>query len=190
MLAEAFDDDPAFRHVFPDPARRPRDLAWFMGCVVRYVERAPEGLILDEPHEAERVAVTLAFEAPARFRYGPGRMLAAGFGAAIFRLAPRSLRRFWAAADENERQHDRAGLDRHLYLGFMGTVPAQQGRGHGSRLLRRFCEIADERGLPAYLENSNPANLGLYERFGFQTVLEWDLSDGGPPMQGMVRPGP
>lgn len=187
MLAEAFDVDPGFQHVFPsEPARR-RVLPWFMGCVVRYVERSPRGLIWEERREGKLVAIALAVEAPARFRYGTGRMLAAGFGAAPLRMTPRSLRRFLAASAENERQHDRAQLDDHLYLAFLGTLPAHQGRGHGGRLLARFAEAADARGLPAYLENSNPTNTPLYERFAFEVALEWALPDDGPPMLGMIR---
>jgi len=158
-----------------------------MRCVVRYVERSPEGLVWEADRHRELVSVALAVEAPARFRYGIGRMLAAGFGAAPLCMTPSSLARFLAVSAENERQHDRAGLDRHLYLAFLGTTPAHQGRGHGGELLARSSEACDHRGLPAYLENSNPANTSLYERFGFEVVLEWALPGRGPPMLGMVR---
>ncbi|MGF1507898.1 MAG: GNAT family N-acetyltransferase [Myxococcota bacterium] len=186
-MAEAFDDDPGFTHIFPSPTARLRVLPWFMGCAVRYVARLPSGVVMEERHQTELVALSLAIEAPGRFRYGVGRMLAAGFGTAPLRMSARSLSRFLTASTENERQHDEAQLDRHLYLAFLGTVPERQGRGHGSRLLQRFVELADERGLPAYLENSNPANTGLYERYGFTTTREWNLPDHGPRMLGMIR---
>jgi len=38
----------------------------------------------------------------------------------------------------------------------------------------------DREQKPAYLESSNPANLSLYERHGFEVVAE--VSEGGSPI--------
>ena len=37
---------------------------------------------------------------------------------------------------------------------------------------------ADAEGLPCYLESSNPLNVGLYERHGFEVTREHHLPDG------------
>jgi len=58
----------------------------------------------------------------------------------------------------------------HWYLPLIGVDPACQGRGFGSALLRFALERCDGDGLPAYLESSNPRNIPLYERHGFETV--------------------
>jgi hypothetical protein len=44
----------------------------------------------------------------------------------------------------------------------------------------------DETGLPAYLESSNPRNIPLYERFGFELL---GVIQGGdfPPITPMLR---
>ena len=60
----------------------------------------------------------------------------------------------------------------HSHLGPLAVMPEMQGRGIGSRLLTRYCEIVDEGGGAAYLETDQPKNVRLYERFGFRTVAE------------------
>jgi GNAT superfamily N-acetyltransferase len=56
------------------------------------------------------------------------------------------------------------------YLPLIGVDPGCQGRGHGSALLRYALEQCDRDGLPAYLESSNPRNIPLYQRHGFEIV--------------------
>ena len=58
----------------------------------------------------------------------------------------------------------------HLHVDPLGVETDLQGRGIGSQLLRRFCEMADEASLPGYLETDTPENVRLYERFGFQVT--------------------
>lgn len=58
----------------------------------------------------------------------------------------------------------------HWYLPLIGVDPACQGRGFGSALLRYALERCDAERLPAYLESSNPKNIPLYERHGFEII--------------------
>ena len=58
----------------------------------------------------------------------------------------------------------------HWYLPLIGVDPSSQGRGFGSALLRYALERFDQDGLPAYLESSNPRNIPLYERHGFEVT--------------------
>jgi ribosomal protein S18 acetylase RimI-like enzyme len=77
--------------------------------------------------------------------------------------------------------------DPHWYLPWLGVDPARQGRGLGSLMLKHTLRRVDETGLPAYLESSNPKNVPLYERFGFEVL---GLIQGGdfPPVTPMLRP--
>jgi len=75
----------------------------------------------------------------------------------------------------------------HWYLALIGVDPAQYGRGHGSAMTRFALERVDRDGLPAYLESSNPANISLYERFGFQVTGSLAVAD-APKMYPMIRP--
>jgi ribosomal protein S18 acetylase RimI-like enzyme len=72
------------------------------------------------------------------------------------------------------------------HLPFIGTDPMNMRNGYGSALLRHGLEICDREGSVAYLESTNPANLSLYVRHGFEvlgTIQEGRM----PPLFPMVR---
>lgn len=56
------------------------------------------------------------------------------------------------------------------YLAVLGTDPDHRGRGIARRLLERTLERCDVEGLPAWLETTEEATAGMYERFGFETI--------------------
>jgi ribosomal protein S18 acetylase RimI-like enzyme len=58
----------------------------------------------------------------------------------------------------------------HWYLAMIGVDPARQGRGYGSAILKESVRRCDEDGVIAYLESSNPKNVPLYERYGFEVM--------------------
>lgn len=74
----------------------------------------------------------------------------------------------------------------HWYLPMIAVDTAFQGQGHGSALLKHALAICDREGVPAYLESSNPRNLSLYRRHGFeQTGLI--QAGSSPPVYPMLR---
>jgi ribosomal protein S18 acetylase RimI-like enzyme len=75
----------------------------------------------------------------------------------------------------------------HWYLAIIGVDAAHQGRGLGARLMEAALERCDAEGLIAYLESSNPANVSLYRRHGFEVIGEIQAGD-APPIQPMLRP--
>jgi len=56
------------------------------------------------------------------------------------------------------------------YLPLIGVDPTCQGRGYGSALLRYATDRCDRDGVAAYLESSNPRNIPLYQRHGFEII--------------------
>ena len=56
------------------------------------------------------------------------------------------------------------------FLPLIGVDPARQGHGYGSALLRHAVERCDRDHALAYLESSNPRNIPLYERHGFEIL--------------------
>lgn len=58
----------------------------------------------------------------------------------------------------------------HWYLPIIGVDPAQQGRGYGAALMRHAVQRFDADGVVAYLESSNPRNISLYQRHGFEIL--------------------
>jgi len=58
----------------------------------------------------------------------------------------------------------------HWYLPAIGVEPLSQGKGYGSALLARGLQVCDLEHVAAYLEATNPANIPLYQRFGFEVI--------------------
>jgi ribosomal protein S18 acetylase RimI-like enzyme len=76
--------------------------------------------------------------------------------------------------------------DAHWHLAFIGVDPAQHGRGIGAALMRHTLAVVDAQHLHAYLESSNPANVSLYRRHGFEVIREIRVG-GSPPVIPMLR---
>lgn len=76
----------------------------------------------------------------------------------------------------------------HWYLPLIAADPARQGEGLGTALMEAAIARIDADGRPAYLESSNPRNIPLYERFGFERVGEI-RTETSPVLTPMVRRG-
>lgn len=74
----------------------------------------------------------------------------------------------------------------HWYLPMIGVDPAHQGSGIGSALMAESLKAVDRDGLPAYLESSNPRNIPLYQRHGFEVIGEIQ-SGSSPVLRPMLR---
>jgi ribosomal protein S18 acetylase RimI-like enzyme len=74
----------------------------------------------------------------------------------------------------------------HWYLPMIGVDPMHQGAGIGSALMTEGLKAVDRDGLIAYLESSNPKNISLYERYGFEVIGEIQ-SGNSPVLRPMLR---
>lgn len=74
----------------------------------------------------------------------------------------------------------------HWYLPMIGVDPANQGAGVGSALMTEALKAVDRDGLVAYLESSNPRNISLYQRHGFEVIGEIQ-SGSSPVLRPMLR---
>jgi ribosomal protein S18 acetylase RimI-like enzyme len=74
----------------------------------------------------------------------------------------------------------------HWYLPAIGVEPMFQGMGYGTALLARGVEVYDGGHVAAYLEATNPANIPLYRRFGFEVVGEIQAGS-SPSITPMLR---
>jgi ribosomal protein S18 acetylase RimI-like enzyme len=98
-------------------------------------------------------------------------------------VAPQKRESMAAVVEEMVRHHPQ---EPHWYLPMIGVEPAQQGRGRGAALLRAALQRVDADGLPAYLESTNPRNVPLYERHGFEVIGEIEVGT-CPPIVPMLR---
>ncbi|MFL6397850.1 MAG: GNAT family N-acetyltransferase, partial [Nitrososphaeraceae archaeon] len=74
----------------------------------------------------------------------------------------------------------------HWYLPLMGLDPSQQGKGFDSALLQHTLIQVDRDNRLAYLESSNPRNIPLYKRHGFE-LLGTIQSGTSPSIAPMLR---
>ena len=74
----------------------------------------------------------------------------------------------------------------HWYLPMIGVEPNAQGRGLGAELMRHAVARCDQEGALAYLESSNPRNISLYLRFGFEIIGEIQIG-AAPVVTPMLR---
>jgi ribosomal protein S18 acetylase RimI-like enzyme len=78
----------------------------------------------------------------------------------------------------------------HWYLNMLATHPDWQRQGLGAALMTQAFAIADEQGLPCYLETETADNVAYYRHHGFEVRSEWDLAtahERGPHLWGMLR---
>ena len=74
----------------------------------------------------------------------------------------------------------------HWYLPLIGVDPAHQGNGLGDALMTYALQRCDRDHVPAYLESTNPRNICLYRRHGFE-VLGTIQAGSSPPLAPMLR---
>jgi len=172
VITLAFVTDPMVRWAFPDPAT--------------YLAVMPQ--------------VAAAFGGNG-FPHGAAHVIEGGMGAAMWLppgVAPDAER--LATLTDTHAPKERAGdmvqifdqMDRYhptypcWYLPLIGVDPAHQGQGCGSALLRYATTRCDSEGMPAYLESSNPRNISLYLRHGFEIIGNIQAGS-SPPMVPMLR---
>jgi GNAT superfamily N-acetyltransferase len=183
-IAAGHADDPAFRHVFPDPRRRATVLPVFFEATVR--DAIPYGSVLSVT-DGDRVTATAVSLPRRRFPWTPWRKVGATPALArVMVAAPRAFPTFMRYGANVEAAHRD---EPRRYLVVLSVRPECQRRGLGSRLVERILEAADCDGLSCRLETSDPANVAFYQRFGFEVDdPAFAAIPGGPSLTTMQRP--
>ncbi len=162
VLQAAFYDDPVMTWLLPDDNKR------------RYRSAGMFKVMLDIHYMKTNTVWTTPDQVGAALWAPPGHWKIPTFDIVkaghrlLWSMGARSLTgiRF---LDYVDKQHP---SEPHWYLGFLGTTPAQQGKGVGSALLQPVLERCDAEGLPAYLESSKEQNIPFYSRHGFAVTGE------------------
>lgn len=102
----------------------------------------------------------------------------AAIGALMFETVPAG--RLEEVAGFGAKMAEFHPSDRHWYLPLLAVDPIAQGRGLGAALMKHALAVCDRDRLPAYLESSNPRNLSLYQRHGFEVIGE--IQHGSSPL--------
>ena len=177
ILVGAFYDDPTWAWAFPDPTRRREQHRRLWRLFVEGAARYPS-VWLNAGETATAVWIppggTEMSDEQAE-QVEP--LLVELLGAAD---APRVLR----VVERFEEIHPHHAD--HYYLTLLGTDPAHRGQGLGLQLLADTLQLADDDGVAAYLEASNPVNVALYARYGFVPYQTFSLPH-GPDVTTMWR---
>lgn len=171
IWTDAFEPDPFMEWLFPDDATRRASLMRWWGFTLDHL---PSGTEL----HGTRADGCVAYWQPPRSEEAPSgegddhaeesdshREFIAMMNELLGDLVPSRL-------EGLGRMHQARLSEPHWYLAVLGTSPDQQSKGLGGKVLAPMLERCDRVGLLAYLESSNPANVGFYLRHGFETTGE------------------
>jgi GNAT superfamily N-acetyltransferase len=178
ILVGAFYDDPTWSWAFPDPTKRRSQHRRLWRLFVEGAARYPSVWL-----NADETA-TAVWIPPGGTEMSPEQE--AQVEPLIIDLlgaddAPRVLETVELFGAVHPHDTD------HYYLTLLGTDPAYLGKGLGLQLLEDTLQLADDDGMPAYLEASNPVNVALYERYGFRPYATFAMPHGGPDVTTMWR---
>jgi len=116
------------------------------------------------------------------------RMINSGSIFPFFRIGFKSLRIIADALspiDEVRKKHMKNRS--HAYLQIIGVASEDQGKGHGSKLIKELTALTDEVKIPIYLETETEVNVKIYEHFGFKVLEQMNLAVIDQPMWAMIR---
>jgi GNAT superfamily N-acetyltransferase len=169
--AEGFLEDPVLTWVFgASPAPRAPMLAAFTGMAEGFFTEQSRVVVVDD-------ACAGFWRAPDWV--APPEEPGEGSGPPEVQERFRILGEVMAAAHPHDRPH--------WYLNVLATLPSRRSQGLGALCLAPVLRTCDEVGTPAYLESSNPRNMGLYRRHGFVELDHTiDLPE-GPSLYPMWR---
>ena len=174
LLMLAFAGDPGVRAWFESPSLY---RSVFLNFAMTYGGRAFENGTADLADDGTGVALWLP-PGVEQDSESLGQLMLA-------QVPPESLARNLESAQRIEALHPK---EPHWYLAMLGVDPRHQGKGVGSSLLGHRLAKVDDEGLPAFLETTSPANLRLYERFGFEVIADIPNADDSVHTFAMLRP--
>lgn len=180
VLARSFHNDPQMEFLLPDPATRDADLQVMFTTIASAGLRRGHTYVLANTVGAIAAA---AIWSPPEVESLSDTEVGPMVDAIIGRYGDEGLMRVAAMSEAMDANHPH---DPHLYLFIVGVDSSQQGHGYGETLVAPTLAHCDATGTAAYLESSNPRNIGFYRRLGFDIVSEF-CPEGGPVFTGMWR---
>lgn len=182
MVGRAFHRDPFSCYAYADDEERARRLPLMFNIALRYTLRYGE--VTTTPG----VIGAACWLPPASTTVHIPRLLRIGSLPISLRMGLAGLARINGAENYMQRTHKRCIAGPHWYLWVLGVEPTQHGQGIGGALLRAGLERADADSLPCYLETMNPANVPLYQKFGFAIAHEDNIPGSKVHLWSMLRP--
>jgi GNAT superfamily N-acetyltransferase len=180
VLARAFFDDPLWRWIEPDDARRPSSLRWLMAVSVRYAH------LFGEAYVTDGVRGAALWHPPGAADEDPDGTRT-GYADAAEQMGAAALARFELMVAYQGDLQARDMPKPHWGVSWIGVDPGARRRGAGSALMAPVLRRADEDGVPCYLETENVVNLPFYRKNGFEVLREDEVPEGGPRFWTLAR---
>jgi ribosomal protein S18 acetylase RimI-like enzyme len=181
VMGRAFLNDPLWKYLVPDEARRARVVSLSMHILVRY------SLQYGEIYTTPALDGVACWLTPGKTTPIFSRLARIGIRSAPFQLGWTGFRRYIAVENFCGEVHKRIVPGIHWYLWGLGVKPSRQGQGIGGMLIQPVLARADSDRFPCYLETTNEQNVPFYEKHGFKVVSEGAVPGHGLRAWAMLR---
>jgi GNAT superfamily N-acetyltransferase len=181
VMSRAFLNDPLWKYLVPEEARRTRVVSLSMNILVRY------SLLYGEIYTTPTLDGVACWLPPGKTTPTFSRLARIGIRSAPFQLGWAGFRRYSAIENYCGEVHKRIVPGKHWYLWGLGVEPSRQGQGIGGMLIQRVLERADASSLPCFLETMNEKNVSFYEKHGFKVVSDAEVPRHGLRVCAMLR---
>ncbi|KAI9736416.1 MAG: hypothetical protein M1818_006150 [Claussenomyces sp. TS43310] len=173
-LAQAFGTDDVARYFFdtPDMAAYSVEYKWNLHVVImRYVTAAHcyKGLVTTVGPNYDAVALWMR---PGEHMDDILTFFRSGLWRLYYKLSSEGRARYYGEflpLLHHTKQDVLGNRDNEsYYLVYLGTKPSARGKGYARKLIEHGTRLADQRGLPVYLESSAAINVPYYSKLGFE----------------------
>ncbi len=183
VMANAFANAPRYTYLLPDATQRRAKLPWYWQATIRAALHSGGVVHVAQDSPDSAVLGVTIWSPPERRNHSALTLLRSGMWALPLRLGIPAWRRRRALGPLLAALGPPHPC---WHLNSIGVDPSTQRSGVGTALINHVLPRIDAGSLPAFLDTSQPDNLGYYERFGFRVTAELSLPNGAP-LWGMTR---
>lgn len=183
VIAQAFRDDPLCAFMLPQQKTRIQTLVKFFRVYGELSIQSQRGYGVGDPLQG--VAFWIS---PGKDGLSISPRFLRKLVPLLFTSYPIGYLRARAVMSRIDSLRQKYAAEPHYYLDNIGVSPFARRQGLSSRLIRPFLAMADEQGVMAYTDTVTPANVPLYEHFGFQCMEASPISETGLTVWALCRP--
>jgi ribosomal protein S18 acetylase RimI-like enzyme len=183
ILADAFQNDPAWSKIFEGVSHREKRLSANYEVAIRC------GLKYGEVYASSQNLEGIIAWVPGRYAdMKTWHLLCSGATGAVMRIGLNVLKRM-APVYKPVTEYRREYMADHefLYLLVFGVATELHGRGFGRKLIDAVIEKSEQERLPLLVGAGSEDNVKMYEHFGFRVLEKITLRIVGLPEWEMVR---
>ena len=167
VLGRAFTEYEMLRYYFQDEAERHAVAVTF--CFIALSVCLKYGEAYASSAKMEGVVAWLP---PGKAPFGDWQIIRSVPLSVLFRFGRQGASRMQAYGRFIDKVHRKLVPYPHWYLQIIGVVPAYQGQGFSSQLVRPMLERIDREHMPCFVETNTEKNVAIYRRFKFEVVSE------------------